>query len=144
MAGELQPPRTSFCDLTFPAKGVLQATMNRPKQLNCLTSQDHLELDAVWQWFDWTPELIVAIFTGTGRALSGGADLREWMTLNPHERGVTPSNGFGGLSLRRGLKPVIAALNGFSIGGATEMVINCDMVVASPKAYLALPDVKVR
>jgi enoyl-CoA hydratase/carnithine racemase len=143
MVDELQPPRTSFCDLTYPAKGVVQVTLNRPKQLNCITHQGHRELDAVWQWFDRTPELMVAIFTGSGRAFSGGADLREWMTLSPDERGKTPSNGFGGLSLRRGLKPVIAALNGFSIGGATEMVINCDMVVASPKAYLGLPDVKV-
>jgi enoyl-CoA hydratase/carnithine racemase len=45
--------------------------------------------------------------------------------------------------MRRGKKPIIAAMNGFSIGGATEMVINCDMVVASSKAFLALLDVKV-
>lgn len=45
--------------------------------------------------------------------------------------------------MRRGKKPVIAALNGLAVGGATEMVINCDMVVASANATLALPDVKV-
>jgi len=62
---------------------------------------------------------------------------------SPEKHGVIPTNGFGSLSKRWGKKPIIAAMNGFSIGGATEMVINCDMVVASSKAFLALPDVKV-
>lgn len=143
MAKEIHFPKTSCCDLTSPASGVLLVTLNRPKKLNCIIYHNHQELEKIWQWFDRTPELIIALFTGSGRAFCGGADLTEWETLKPDERGVTTSTGFGGLSLRRGLKPVIAVLNGFAIGGATEMVINCDMVVASPKAYLALPDVKV-
>lgn len=139
----LNPPPVTCCTLTFPTPAILIVTLTTPKQLNVITALAHSELDSVWKWFDITPSLIIAIFTGTGRAFSGGADLREWETIPPERRGITLPNGFGGLSLRRGKKPIIAALNGFSIGGSTEMVINCDMVVANSKAYLALPDVKV-
>jgi len=53
-----------------------------------------------------------------------------------------PASGFGGLSRRAGKKPVIAAVNGLAFGGGCEMVINCDMVVASHSAQFALPEVK--
>jgi enoyl-CoA hydratase/carnithine racemase len=53
-----------------------------------------------------------------------------------------PASGFGGLSRRSGLKPVIAAVNGLCLGGGFEMVINADMVVASASAQFALPEVK--
>jgi enoyl-CoA hydratase/carnithine racemase len=137
------PPTVSCCTITFPTPNILLVTLNTPKQLNVITTKAHIELDTIWKWFDSTPSLIIAIFTGSGRAFSGGADLREWQTIPAERRGITLPNGFGGLSMRRGKKPIIAAMNGFSIGGSTEMVINCDMVVANSKAYLALPDVKV-
>lgn len=55
----------------------------------------------------------------------------------------TPSSGFGGISRRRGRKPLIAAVNGIAHGGGCEIVANCDMVVASPSAVFALPEVKI-
>ncbi len=53
-----------------------------------------------------------------------------------------PPSGFGALSRRAGLKPVIAAVNGLAYGGGCEIIINCDMVLASPDALFALPEVK--
>lgn len=137
------PPSATCCTITYPAPNILLVTLNTPKKLNVITRKAHAELDAIWHWFDRAPPLIVAVFTGTGRAFSGGADLAEWASTPPAQRGVLLANGFGGLSLRRGKKPVICALNGYAIGGSTEMVINCDMVVADSRAFLALPDVKV-
>jgi len=52
------------------------------------------------------------------------------------------SSGFGGISRRRGRKPIIAAVNGLAHGGGCEIVVNCDMVLASPSAVFALPEVK--
>lgn len=54
-----------------------------------------------------------------------------------------PPSGFGGLSRRRGRKPIIAAVNGLALGGGCEIVTNCDMVFASPGAVFALPEVKI-
>ncbi|KAI1817943.1 enoyl-hydratase [Poronia punctata] len=54
-----------------------------------------------------------------------------------------PSSGFGGISNRQGKKPIIAAVNGICFGGGMEMAINCDMVIASPKATFSLPEVTI-
>lgn len=53
-----------------------------------------------------------------------------------------PPSGFGALSRRNGRKPIIAAVNGLAYGGGTEIIVNCDMVIAAKKATFALPEVK--
>jgi enoyl-CoA hydratase/carnithine racemase len=53
-----------------------------------------------------------------------------------------PPTGFGGLSRRKGRKPIICAVNGLCLGGGTEMIINADIVIASSRALFALPEVK--
>jgi enoyl-CoA hydratase/carnithine racemase len=66
----------------------------------------------------------------------------EWNDGGSSDRAAHPSSGFAGLSTRSGRKPVIAAVNGLCFGGGCEIIINCDMVVASPKAQIGLPEVK--
>lgn len=68
---------------------------------------------------------------------------KDWIHTPVKEQGLLPPSGFGGISMRVGKKPVIAAVNGMSVGGGAEMVLNCDIVVASEEAQLILPDVKV-
>lgn len=53
-----------------------------------------------------------------------------------------PTSGFGGLARRKGKKPVIAAVNGLCFGGGSEMIINCDLVIASSRSVFGLPEVK--
>lgn len=53
-----------------------------------------------------------------------------------------PPSGFGALSRRQGRKPIIAAVNGLAYGGGTEIIVNCDLVVAAKKATFGLPEVK--
>ena len=55
---------------------------------------------------------------------------------------VWPANGFGSLSRRTMSKPIIAAVNGIAFGGGMEMILNCDLVIASDDAVFALPEVK--
>lgn len=103
--------------------------------------------------------------TGKGSAFCAGADLKEWnrsMSLVVGRQGnkdngksgkssgrgqPMPPTGFGGLSRRHhllhGKKPIIAAVNGVCFGGGFEMCINADMVLASPRAVFALPEVRV-
>lgn len=53
-----------------------------------------------------------------------------------------PPTGFGGLSRRSGKKPIICAINGLCLGGGCEMIINADLVIASPKAFFGFPEVQ--
>ncbi|KAI9799482.1 MAG: hypothetical protein M1833_004004 [Piccolia ochrophora] len=141
------PPTPTHALLSFPTPPILLVTLNRPKSLNCIDTKGHVELDAVWQWFDREPSLRVAVFTGTGTAFCAGADLKEWSaskTASPTTtRTSQPPSGFGGLSNRSGLKPIICAVNGACLGGGFEMALNTDMILCTPTATFALPEVRV-
>jgi enoyl-CoA hydratase/carnithine racemase len=140
------PPTPAFLLLSYPAPRVLLITLNRPKDLNCMNTAAQWEMDSVWKWLDAEPNLSVAIITGTGRAFSAGADLKEWNSsmdadADPDARmGNAPA--FTPLSRRLGKKPVIAAVNGLAMGGGTEFIVNCDLVVAAEEAHFGLPEVK--
>ncbi|GAB7339724.1 hypothetical protein MBLNU457_6290t3 [Dothideomycetes sp. NU457] len=138
-----QPPATKYLVLTYPTPEILLVRLNRPKSLNCISSEGNAELAELWQWFDSEPSLCVAIITGTGRAFCAGADLKEWNDSNSSNRArpIGPM-GFGSLSRRGGKKPIIAAVNGICFGGGCEMIVNADMVIASKNAQFALPEVK--
>ena len=158
-------PKVKYAVLSFPAPGVLLARLNRPRDLNCISMDGLAELETVWEWLDQEPNLMVGIITGIGRAFSAGADLKgelrlnmidlnasnaeltanaEWNASNHEGRKRThPAGGFGTLSRRSGRKPVIAAVNGICMGGGCEMIVNCDLVVATKKATFALPEVKI-
>ncbi|MCJ1286729.1 hypothetical protein MMC26_006075 [Xylographa opegraphella] len=139
------PPSTSFTAISFPKPHILLVTLCRPKSLNCIDSAGNQELETIWTWLDNEPSLRVGIVTGQGRAFCAGADLKaEWNTANQSQqsRSLFSTGGFGGLSTRSGKKPVIAAVNGICFGGGCEMIINCDIVLASSSASIGLPEVK--
>ncbi|KAJ5176070.1 Mevalonyl-coenzyme A hydratase sidH [Penicillium canariense] len=138
------PPATQHALLSFPAPHVLLVTLNRPRDLNCINAQGHAELHDVWEWMDEEPSLRVGVLTGKGRAFCAGADLKEWNDRSQTSSSKTPmpASGFGGLARRKGRKPVLCAVNGLCFGGGAEMIINSDLVIASSRAALGLPEVK--
>ncbi|KFZ03727.1 hypothetical protein V502_10710 [Pseudogymnoascus sp. VKM F-4520 (FW-2644)] len=137
------PPRVADALISFPNPYILLVIINRPQVLNCIGTRGDQELTALFSWLDSEPSLRCAIITGAGRAFCAGGDLKEWNDLNAKgEIKKTPPEGFCGLSRRRGKKPVIAAVNGLCFGGGCEMIINCDMIIASEKAVFGLPEVK--
>lgn len=92
--------------------------------------EGHWEGDAVFTWFDQEPSLRVAVITGAGdKAFCAGQDLIQQNTRasggdGGSERQTLPVSGFAGLSRRVGKKPVIAAVNGFALGGGFEICLN--------------------
>jgi acetyl-CoA C-acetyltransferase len=121
---------------------VLEITINRPEQRNSLHPPANAELDEIFDAYFADPDLWVAILTGAGdKAFSAGNDL-IWSASG---RPVTvPKNGFAGLTSRRSLpKPVIAAVNGFAMGGGCEIALTCHLVVADTTAKFALSEVRV-
>ncbi|KAH8597306.1 ClpP/crotonase-like domain-containing protein [Bisporella sp. PMI_857] len=159
MSFQSPPPPLQDAKISFPTPQILLITLNRPKDLNCISVPGHYELHALYTWFDAEPSLRVAILTGTGRAFCAGADLKEWnkdnkpSSTSPKSSGkqedtrnpdrTIPLSGFGGLSRRAGKKPVICAVNGLCFGGGTEMIVNADIVVAEEHALFGLPEVKI-
>ncbi|GFG26666.1 transcriptional adapter 2 [Aspergillus udagawae] len=138
------PPNPQHATLSFPSPHILLVTLNRPRDLNCINTTGHQELNSIWHWLDDEPSLRVGILTGTGRAFCAGADLKEWNTQaqSNSTRKPMPEGGFGGLSRRSGKKPVICAVNGLCLGGGCEMVVNADLVVACRQAFFGLPEVQ--
>jgi len=119
----------------------MTVTINRPDKLNALHPPANAELGEVFDDFATDDDMWVAIITGAGRGFSAGNDLRY--QAEGGERMATPK-GFGGLTSRFDLqKPVIAAVNGVSMGGGFEIALACDLIIASDKAKFALPEPKV-
>ncbi|CBF70707.1 hypothetical protein AN5852.2 [Aspergillus nidulans FGSC A4] len=151
------PPSSSIFTLSFPTPHILLVTISRESRMNAIPTQGHKDGYAIWNWFDEEPSLRVGIITGAGsKAFSAGADLLEQLEFKTKNDDASSAsgkgtegvrrepmpNGFGGISQRRGKKPVIAAVNGLALGGGFEICLNCDMVVASPTAQFALPEVQ--
>ncbi|MFT5691859.1 MAG: enoyl-CoA hydratase/carnithine racemase [Oceanicoccus sp.] len=131
---------TEFC-LVEKNNHIMTVTINRPDKLNALHPPANVELGEVFDDFASDDDMWVAIITGAGRGFSAGNDLRY--QAEGGERVAIPK-GFGGLTSRFDLqKPVIAAVNGVSMGGGFEIALACDLIIASDKAKFALPEPKV-
>ena len=133
--------KREFCTVERDGR-LLIVTLNRPERYNALHFPAHFELAEVWDEFAADPELWVAIVTGAGdKAFCAGNDLRFQAEGNVRKRCPT---GFAGLTNRYDLnKPVIAAVNGFAMGGGFEVALACDLIIAAENAVFALPEPRV-
>jgi enoyl-CoA hydratase/carnithine racemase len=121
---------------------VAHVTIDRPEVMNALHPAANEELERVWDDFAADADSWVAILTGAGeKAFSAGNDLK-WTAEHGMPR--VPKTGFGGLTARFDLwKPIIAAVNGFALGGGLEIALACDVIVAAEHATLGLPEPRV-
>ena len=117
-------------------------TLNRPEVMNALHPPCHEELERIFNDFAADSESSVAILTGAGdKAFSAGNDLK-WTTQ--HGVPKLPKTGFGAITRRFDLvKPVIAAVNGFALGGGFEIALACDLIVAAEHARFGVPEPRV-
>jgi len=126
-------------------EGMALLTINRPKALNALNEATLLRLEEAIDECGRRDDVKVVILTGAGeKAFVAGADIAEM-----REKGVTEGRAFSELGqrafgkLEKLPKPVIAAVNGYALGGGTELAVSCDIVLASEKARFGQPEVNL-
>ena len=116
--------------------------INRPDAMNSLNNELLNELNCALEQIDSDEQIRVLIITGEGRAFVAGADIEQMSTMNVQqgkEFGVQGSAVFR--KLENISKPVIAAINGFALGGGCELALACDIRIASNKAKIGQPEV---
>ena len=119
-------------------------TFNRPERMNALHPAVHVEMDKVWDDFVADKAMWISIVTGAGdKAFSAGNDLR-WTAEHRGEQWPRSKGGFAGITARFDIyKPIIAAVNGFALGGGFEIALACDIIIAADHARFGLPEPRV-
>lgn len=107
----------------------------RPEKLNALSIALRKELHATVQDLELDPDIHVLILTGTGKMFTAGLDLDEWETSNDTAAAAFMHDAVA--SLRQFSGPIIAAVQGTAITGGVEIVLACDVIVASTQARFA-------
>ncbi|KAH6898117.1 carnitinyl-CoA dehydratase [Thelonectria olida] len=109
-------PEVQHSIVSFPRKHILLVAINRPEYRNCLPVETTIELGALWKWYDPEPELRCAVSTGAGdKAFCAGMDLKQRLD--------------------------IIKTNDVAHDGGFEIVLNADVIFASPNATFRLPEV---
>jgi enoyl-CoA hydratase len=128
-----------------PREGVAFLTLTRPKSLNALNQQVLEELDDALNEVEKCPDVKVCVITGAGeKAFVAGADIAAMSEMSPLDAQHFCRLGqevF--LKIETVEKPVLAAVNGFALGGGCELMLACDMIFASDRARFGQPEVNL-
>ena len=131
-------------DFTVSEDGIALITINRPERLNAMDAEHYKALSSAWSTVRDDPAIRVAIVTGAGeRSFSTGADIKSFITAPSglSDMWLTQRDQV----LNRGLevwKPVIAAVNGYCLGGGMTLLLATDIRIASSNATFSLAEVK--
>lgn len=141
-ANTAQPATLVLKDRVGKSNNVALLTLNRPEAFNALSEQLLKELNVALEDCNADESIVVIVLTGSHRAFSAGADIKEMGELSfadVHKSGL-PGDWSVLTALR---KPIIAAVNGVAFGGGCELALMCDIIYASEKALFAQPEIKI-
>lgn len=131
--------------LTKTENGVMTITINRPDKLNALNKQTVQEIGRAIKLAKESAEVKAIIITGAGpKSFVAGADISEFVGLSPEQGKAMAKAGQDVFkSIEDCPKPVVAAVNGFALGGGCELAMACHIRVASENAMFGQPEVKL-
>ncbi|MEW6672639.1 MAG: enoyl-CoA hydratase-related protein [Thermodesulfobacteriota bacterium] len=126
-------------------EAVATITFNRPKAMNALNNALLDELSRALDEIAQNESIKVLILTGAGdKAFVAGADITELATFNPLEAKLFSQKGHDTFNRLQALSiPVIAAVNGYALGGGSEVALACDFIYASENAMFGLPEINL-
>jgi len=134
---------TSFVEVTRDGH-VSTLTINRPDKLNALSQEVLSDLSAAVQALAADEQVRATVITGAGKAFVAGADIGAMRTMTEAEGRAFGALGHGVFAAIESLRcPVIAAVNGFALGGGCELALACDFIYASSKAKFGQPEVNL-
>jgi enoyl-CoA hydratase len=118
------------------------ARLNRPDKLNALNIATMARLVEALEAFDANPDIRCMLVTGNERAFAAGADITEMAEASMVE--MYQRNQFARWErIRRVSKPIVAAVSGFVLGGGCELMMNCDIIIASETARFGQPEINL-
>ena len=120
--------------------GVASVVLNRPEQRNAINPDMAAALRAAFDQIEANPEVRVSILSGAGRVFCAGMDLKSF-TKGEADAILNGPHRFAGFVARERRKPVIAAVHGAALAGGFEIMLACDLVVATQEAIFGLPEV---
>lgn len=128
--------------LTEKRGRVALITLNRPEALNALNNDTMLEVTQAVQKFDADAEVGAIVITGSDKAFAAGADIKEMSSKTATE--MYNADWFAGWDvLTRARTPIIAAVNGYALGGGCELAMMCDFIIAGDNAKFGQPEVNL-
>jgi enoyl-CoA hydratase len=118
--------------------------INRPEALNALNEQTLRDLMHAVTDLETDQDISVVILTGEGKAFIAGADIKHMVNLTPMQAKIFAEYGHNLLNkIEASRLPFIAAVNGFALGGGCEVMMACDIVIASTKAKIGQPEINL-
>jgi enoyl-CoA hydratase len=139
MSSAARPPVAPDDVLVRWDNGVLVVTINRPGQRNAVNGAVSAGIARALDLLDSSADLRVGVLHGDGPAFCAGMDLKAFAAGEPVR---DPVRGFGGIVERPPAKPLIAAVEGWALGGGFEIVLACDLVIAGQGARFGLPEAR--
>ncbi|CEP00599.1 hypothetical protein PBRA_001653 [Plasmodiophora brassicae] len=122
---------------------VALVTLNRPKQLNALCDALISELNGELRALDVDPAVKAIVLTGSERAFAAGADIKEMSSRDSYVEVSTGRMLAHWDEITRIRKPIIAAVNGFALGGGCELAMMCDIIIAGDSAEFGQPEIRL-
>lgn len=131
--------------LTSLENGIFTITINRPNKLNALNKDVFTDLNSALDEIESNAEIKSVLITGAGdKAFVAGADISEFDTLNKEQAKALAKRGQDIFArIENAKKPIVAAVNGFALGGGCELAMSCHFRVASEKAKFGQPEVNL-
>lgn len=117
--------------------------LNRPKQLNALSDALVKDITNALLWFQEDKDVGAMVITGSDKAFAAGADIREMEKKTYHECFKTNMLAQWQDIATKVRKPVIAAVNGFALGGGCELAMMCDIIIAGETAMFGQPEIRL-
>jgi enoyl-CoA hydratase len=130
--------------LVEQAEGIALVKVNRPQAMNALNQEVLLELFSAFKELDQDDKVGVVILSGEGKAFVAGADIKEMLSMNAIEARKFGETGHVLMNFMGQMeKPIVAAVNGFALGGGMELALACDFIYAAENAKFGQPEINL-